>query len=87
MERMFRYLRIRRLIVTQKGFLDLAPTDAEQHDLIYLIPGCNIPIVLRPSSNFCLRVVGGCYLHDFMEGKAAEFLRSGSLRTENIVID
>ena len=87
MERMFRYLRTRRLIVTEKGFLGLAPIDAEQHDLIYLIPGCNVPMVLRPSSDNCLRIVGGRYLHGFMEGEVAEFIRSGSLRTETIVID
>lgn len=78
MERMFRYLRTRRLIVTQEGSVGLAPIEAQHDDLIYLIPGCNIPIVLRPSSNSCFQIVGGCYLHGSMEGEAAEFLRSES---------
>lgn len=76
MERMFRYLRTRRLIVTQKGFLGLAPTDAEQHDLIYLIPGCNnsnraSPVVEFFSSN-CRRMLftrlhgrGSCRIFTF----------------------
>ena len=86
MERMFRYLRTRRLIVTQEGFLGLAPTDSRRHDLIYLSPGCNVPIVLRPSSDHFLQIVGGCYLHGYMEREAVEYLQSGSLQTETIAI-
>ena len=86
MEQMFRYLRTRRLIVTQEGFLGLAPTDSERHDLIYLIPGCNVPVVLRPSSDHSLRIVEGCYLHGYMEGEAVECLQSGLLQTEIITI-
>ena len=86
MERMFRYLRTRRFIITQEGFLGLAPTDSKRHDLIYLIPGCNVPIVLRPSSDYFLQIAGGCYLHGHMEGEAVECLQSGSLQTETILI-
>ena len=86
MERMFRYLRTRRLIVTREGNLGVAPAESRKHDLIYLIPGCNIPMVIRSTPHLGLQIVGGCYLHGYMEGEAVEGLQSGSLQTEAITI-
>lgn len=86
MERMFRYLRTRRLITTSTGFLGTAPRASQKADCIFLIPGCNVPLVLRPCGGQQYKVVGGCYLHGFMEGEAVDKLSSAEFPVEEIIL-
>jgi hypothetical protein len=53
-------MRRRRLFVTQGGHLGIGPVDAQPNDEIFIISGCNFPIVLRPRDNK-FAVVGETY--------------------------
>lgn len=86
MGRMFRYLRTRRLMTTKTGFLGMAPNQSQQGDCILILLGCNVPLVLRPWGGQQYKVVGGCYLHGFMEGETANKVFSTELHTEEIVL-
>lgn len=85
-ERMFRFLRTRRLMVTLTGFIGLVPIDARQGDLVCLLLGCNVPLVLRAVGDCYQKVVGGCYLHGIMEGEAMEGIEGGQTPVEKIII-
>lgn len=59
---------VRRLIVTQKTYIGLAPEYAEINDRICIIPGCQMPLVLRPVGARWL-FVGQAYVHGIMDGE------------------
>jgi hypothetical protein len=64
----------RRLIVTAKqSFLGLAPPEAKENDLIFILFGCSVPVVLRPkyeSGDDCYTFIGECYINGVMNGEA-----------------
>lgn len=72
-ERMFRFHRARRLVVTVAGHFGLAPHAARRGDCILILPGCDVPMAARPirGSEGSFQLVGGCYLQGFMEGELA----------------
>ncbi|KAI4138056.1 MAG: hypothetical protein LQ341_004836 [Variospora aurantia] len=72
MEQMFRYLRTRRLMTTLTGFLGAAPHASQRADCIFLLPGCDVPLVLRPWGGQQYKIVGAWYLQGFMEGEALD---------------
>ena len=43
-----RYLEGRQLVVTERGYLGLAPLQADRNDVIAIVPGGAVPYVLRP---------------------------------------
>ncbi|KAL8835776.1 MAG: hypothetical protein Q9170_003170 [Blastenia crenularia] len=86
MEQMFRYLRTRRLITTSTGFLGIAPHASQKADCVVLIPGCNVPLLLRPMGEQRYKMVGSCYLHGFMEGEAIDRSSPGELHFEQVVL-
>ncbi len=86
LEKVFRFVRTRRLMVTLDGFIGLVPTDAQQGDVVCLLLGCNVPMVLRAVEDRQYKVVGGCYLHGVMEGEAMEWLREGRSHVEDVVL-
>jgi hypothetical protein len=59
---------------TEDGHVGLAHPSTEPGDQIFVILGCNILKVLRPtrSTNYgtCYSIIGTCYLHGFMNGEA-----------------
>jgi hypothetical protein len=60
----------RRFIVSRKqGFIGLAPDEALPGDVLALIPGCEVPLLLRPLHDQSFRFVGECYVHGIMDGE------------------
>jgi hypothetical protein len=53
-------MRRRRLFVTQDGHLGIGSVDVQPNDEVFIISGCNFPIVLRPTDNK-FAVVGEAY--------------------------
>jgi hypothetical protein len=53
-------MRQRRLFVSQNGHIGIGPVDTQPGDVIFIISGCNFPIVLRPRDDK-FAVVGEAY--------------------------
>lgn len=53
-------MRGRRLFITRRGHIGIASTDIQPNDVVYIISGCNFPIVLRPEKDK-FAVVGEAY--------------------------
>jgi hypothetical protein len=54
---------------TDRSF-GFAPKKAKQGDLIYVLLGCEFPVVLRRNPEGTFRLIGGCYTNKFMNGEA-----------------
>jgi len=63
----------RRLVISRRGYIGLAPADAEVGDEIHLLAGGNVPYVLRRrSGDLAFTFVGECYVHGIMFGELVE---------------
>lgn len=58
----------RRLITTNEGYMGLAPAASRAGDLFAIVPGCDIPLVLRQEGD-CFRVLRESYVHGLMSGE------------------
>lgn len=61
------------LVMSERGWMGIAPEDVQAGDLIVVLIGVRTPFVLRPSGvagEESYRVVGDCYVDGFMEGEA-----------------
>lgn len=58
-----------RYFTTKKGYMGMAPLEAQGGDLIAMFLGLNCGMVLRPVEEK-YQVVGPCYIHGFMQGEA-----------------
>ncbi|KAF1984050.1 hypothetical protein K402DRAFT_395982 [Aulographum hederae CBS 113979] len=59
----------RKLLVTARGFLGLAPPEAQKGDVVVVLLGAPTPLLLRKrGENYVL--VGECYVHGIMGGEA-----------------
>jgi hypothetical protein len=58
-------------------WIGLAPTAAEEKDVLVILHGCSVPVVLRPVKEEGQVVgwllVGECYVHGMMDGEAMGF--------------
>jgi hypothetical protein len=86
LEQMFRLHRSRRLAVTLLGHFGLVPIAAQKGDLVYIFLGCNVPMILRKAEVSKYHLIGGCYLHGFMEGEAMDDLHVGNVQLETICL-
>ena len=86
LEQIYRFVRTRRLMVTLEGFIGAVAHEARRGDVIFLLLGCNVPIVLRAVGNNRYKVVGSCYLHGIMEGEAMGPLEAGQSHIEEITL-
>ncbi|EHA25226.1 hypothetical protein ASPNIDRAFT_42414 [Aspergillus niger ATCC 1015] len=60
-----------RLIRTDSNYLGLATTSIKEGDSIWIVAGSRVPLVLREADERGVyRVVGGAYVHGFMQGEA-----------------
>ncbi|CAO1603224.1 hypothetical protein XANCAGTX0491_006816 [Xanthoria calcicola] len=57
-------------IITEEGYVGVAPQTAHPGDFIVVFLGCQSPIVLRPRGNEGYLVVGEAYVHGLMTGEA-----------------
>lgn len=73
----------RRMFLTERGLIGLAPAGASPGDEVHIILGCPVPFILRPhqipsvgdehpKSGRCYTVVGTGYMQEYMYGKAFE---------------
>jgi hypothetical protein len=75
-----RYSLGRRLVITQKGYLGLAPEMSQKGDVICILFGSNVPVILRPvngagsGQNTHWAWVGECYVHGIMDGEAMKMV-------------
>ncbi len=58
----------RTLILTEIGYLGLAPLGTQVGDTVCVLQGVPMPIILRPSSSY-FKLVGECYMHGLMKGE------------------
>ena len=86
LEKIFRFVRTRRLMVTLEGLIGFVPHEARPGDVVSLLLGCNVPILLRAVDNHRYKVVGSCYLHGIMEGESMGPLKAGQSHTEQIIL-
>ena len=73
----------RKFLVTENGYMGLAPLDAESGDFVFIVPGVSVPFVLREKSGG-FRLVGECYVQNFMDGELMACLKRSWL--EDIII-
>ncbi|GMG52749.1 unnamed protein product [Aspergillus oryzae var. brunneus] len=60
-----------RLLRTDSNYLGLATTSIREGDSIWIVAGSRVPLVLREADQRdAYRVVGGAYIHGFMQGEA-----------------
>ena len=62
---------LRSLIVTEKGYLGVAPCRTQPGDLVCISPNARHPIILRDEGDHC-HWVGGAYVYGLMFGHALE---------------
>ena len=61
---------LRRLFVTEKGYIGLGAISVQTGDKVFVFPGGLVPFVLRTSIEGCYRLVGEAYVHGIMRGEA-----------------
>jgi len=67
-----------RFFETEDGHLGLCPPEAISGDLVYMVHGCESPVILRKAGNGVhYVVVGTCHIAGLMNGEAVEYLKSG----------
>ncbi|KAI5922684.1 heterokaryon incompatibility protein-domain-containing protein [Camillea tinctor] len=68
-----------RLLRTARGHLGLGTTSCRAGDLVWIVPGSRVPLLLRPVERSIdqmrYRLVGGAYLHGYMQGEALQELK------------
>jgi hypothetical protein len=74
--RMLDVLSFRRLSITRKGHLSLAPAATRRGDTVAILSGCQLPLVLRNHGDH-FEFVGCCYVYGIMEGQAMVGLHKG----------
>ena len=59
-------------IVTERGFLGMAPKMAREGDAVCILQGGHVPFVARPKGEGYWEFVGKCYVHGIMNGKVVK---------------
>jgi hypothetical protein len=80
-----RVLAWRRLVVTRGGYLGLAPAATKAGDVVAVVPGCDVPLVLRKEGER-FRVLGEGYVHGIMSGELQEMLEQGTRKLVDITL-
>ncbi|KAF2678266.1 HET-domain-containing protein [Lentithecium fluviatile CBS 122367] len=56
---------------TKQGFFGIATQALRENDGVWVVPGCRVPLIFRKiECSTRYRLIGGSYLHGFMEGEA-----------------
>jgi len=61
-----------RLVVTQQGYVGMAPREARKGDLVCVLLGYSVPAVLRRQDGGTFELIGECYMQGFMEGQVLQ---------------
>ena len=54
------------------GMLGLAPNTMEPGDKVFIIIGCETPIILRDAGHGEYRIIGDAYVYGVMDGELVE---------------
>jgi len=83
LEQLWRFSRSRRLAISQKGRLGMVPNAAKKGDIVYVLLGCDVPLLVRPDIGAdTIRIVGSCYLHGVMR----EYVDDGLANVQPVLI-
>ena len=74
-----------RFIEIGHGYFGLAPRGTLSVDDIYVVKGCNVPLVLRKVDNYCI-YVGSCFVLGLMNGEAKHLLDAGKAEIKRLEI-
>lgn len=75
----------RRLLITEGGYIGVAPCRARPGDVIAILYGCSIPLVLREQSSLAKwQVIGEGYVHGYMNGEVATLIKRGKKHSQMI---
>ncbi|KAM0798112.1 heterokaryon incompatibility protein-domain-containing protein [Usnea florida] len=64
------YCSKRSFIITEEGYIGIAPRATKPGDRVCVLLGCRTPLLLRKTSGLQSQVVGECYIHGVMDGEA-----------------
>lgn len=78
--------RERRLMTTNKGYLGFGSRYMGSGDIIFVLMGCNVPVVLRECGKGMYQVVGECYVYGIMKGEVIEGLERGEYQLEDVTL-
>ncbi|KAF2258729.1 hypothetical protein CC78DRAFT_410681, partial [Lojkania enalia] len=68
----------RRLLITDKGHIGMAPCRAKKGDVAVVLFGCSVPLVLRRvGTREAWQVIGEAYMDGFMDGKVGRWIKKG----------
>ena len=70
---------------SESPFLGAGPQSLTAGDEVWILSGCNVPIVLRDAGDGKRRVVGECYVHGIMHGEAVNMQPNASVQTIMLV--
>lgn len=71
----------KRLMVTEQGFVGMAPSQAKRGDVVCVLYGCRVPVLLRCcGDNY--KFVGECYVDGFMDGEIFD----RGLKSEDLIL-
>jgi hypothetical protein len=70
----------RKLVGTSNGFLGIAPLAARHGDLVYILLGCNLPVILRGTGRGSFKLIGECYVQGLMNGESSPLADMDSYR-------
>lgn len=71
--------------ITDKNYIGLGPDIVQPGDICCVLFGGCVPFILRPVKNY-YHLVGACYIHGWMQGRAMKLLRKKKLREEKFEI-
>ena len=85
MERSIHSCISRTFFLTEKGYMGLGPRRAKKGDILCVLPGCNVPLLLRRIDNHYV-LVGYGYVLGLMMGELFKESRSETPEMEEIII-
>jgi len=66
----------RKIFKVGENLVGIAPGRAFSEDIVCILWGCDVPVVLRKvkkdGEGMTYELVGECYIHDMMDGRAVE---------------
>jgi hypothetical protein len=80
-----RLIYLRRLMVSEKGYIGLVPRCAQQGDMICVLFGCSFPVIIRKWNDHHV-FIGDSYVHGIMDGQAIKMFNDGILRKEQFIL-
>jgi Heterokaryon incompatibility protein (HET) len=61
----------RSFFISRIGYMGIGPIVAEEGDMICILPGCNVPLLIRKEDDYYV-LVGECFVWGLMDGEAME---------------